>query len=81
MIAATRSACATFSIVCVVLIVALSTSPARRSPILAQQQAEGDWTAYGRDAGGERYSPLDDIRPGNVTSLEVAWTFRTGDAY
>ena len=79
--ASARSPFATFSIVCVVLIVALSTPPARRSPVLAQQLAQGDWTAYGRDAGGERYSPLDDIRPGNVTSLEVAWTFRTGDAY
>ncbi len=41
----------------------------------------GDWTAYGRDGGGERFSPLDAIHRGNVASLEVAWTFRTGDAY
>ena len=81
MMGGTRTLSATFSIVCLALIGALSTFPARRSPLLAQQLAEGDWTAYGRDAGGERYSPLDDIRPGNVTSLEVAWTFRTGDAY
>jgi quinoprotein glucose dehydrogenase len=72
---------ATFTIVCVALVVALLTSTARHSPVLAQPPADGDWTAYGRDAGGERYSPLDDIRPGNVASLEVAWTFRTGDAY
>ncbi|HEX2445051.1 MAG TPA: pyrroloquinoline quinone-dependent dehydrogenase [Vicinamibacterales bacterium] len=44
-------------------------------------QQHGDWVAYGRDAGGERYSPLDAINRGNVASLEVAWTFRTGDAY
>ena len=37
--------------------------------------------AYGRDPGGERFSPLRDIRRENVTSLEVVWTFRTGDAY
>lgn len=42
---------------------------------------EGDWLAYGRDAGGERFSPLDVIRRENVASLQVAWTFRTGDAY
>ena len=42
---------------------------------------EGDWPAYGRDAGGERFSPLDAIRRENVGSLQVAWTFRTGDAY
>jgi quinoprotein glucose dehydrogenase len=40
-----------------------------------------DWVAYGRDPGGERFSPLDGIRRENVGSLEVAWTFRTGDAY
>jgi quinoprotein glucose dehydrogenase len=43
--------------------------------------AQGDWEAYGRDAGGERFSPLDAINRSNVSSLEVAWTFRTGDAY
>jgi quinoprotein glucose dehydrogenase len=42
---------------------------------------DGDWPAYGRDAGGERFSPLDAIRRENVSSLQVAWTFRTGDAY
>jgi len=42
---------------------------------------DGDWPAYGRDAGGARFSPLRAIHRGNVASLEVAWTFRTGDAY
>ena len=42
---------------------------------------DGDWAAYGRDPGGERFSPLDSIRRENVASLQVAWTFRTGDAY
>ena len=46
-----------------------------------QQQGDGDWVAYGRDPGGERYSPLTSIHRGNVRSLEVAWTYRTGDAY
>ena len=40
---------------------------------------DGDWPAYGRDPGGERFSPLDGIRRENVGSLQVAWTFRTGD--
>ena len=31
--------------------------------------------------GGERFSPLDAINRANVASLQVAWTFRTGDAY
>jgi quinoprotein glucose dehydrogenase len=38
----------------------------------------GEWPAYGRDAGGMRYSPLADIDRGNVSRLAVAWTFRTG---
>jgi quinoprotein glucose dehydrogenase len=42
---------------------------------------DGDWPAYGRDPGGERFSPLDSIRRENVASLQVGWTFRTGDAY
>jgi quinoprotein glucose dehydrogenase len=42
---------------------------------------DGDWPAYGRDPGGERFSPLDAITSRNVASLRVAWTFRTGDAY
>lgn len=42
---------------------------------------DGDWSAYGRDPGGERFSPLDAVRRDNVASLQVAWTFRTGDSY
>jgi quinoprotein glucose dehydrogenase len=44
-------------------------------------QQNGEWLAYGRDPGGERYSPLEDVNRKNVASLQVAWTFRTGDAY
>ena len=48
---------------------------------MLQGQRDGDWPAYGRDAGGERFSPLEGIHRENVASLQVAWTFRTGDAY
>jgi len=41
--------------------------------------AGGEWRYYGRDAGGARYSPLDQIDRGNVAALERAWTYRTGD--
>jgi quinoprotein glucose dehydrogenase len=44
----------------------------------ATQPAE-DWHDYGRTQFGQRYSPLTQITPGNVKSLKVAWTFRTGD--
>lgn len=38
-----------------------------------------EWPAYGRDAGGSRYSPLTQITRANVRHLKVAWTYRTGD--
>src|SRR5262245_7723980 len=38
-----------------------------------------DWPAYGRDPGGMRYSPLDEINRQNVPQLKVAWVFHTGD--
>ncbi|HEY1494979.1 MAG TPA: pyrroloquinoline quinone-dependent dehydrogenase, partial [Candidatus Solibacter sp.] len=39
----------------------------------------GDWPMYGHDAGGTRYSPLDQINTKNVAKLERAWTFHTGE--
>jgi quinoprotein glucose dehydrogenase len=39
----------------------------------------GEWHAYGRTGYGQRYSPLDQITPANVASLQVAWQFHTGD--
>jgi quinoprotein glucose dehydrogenase len=39
----------------------------------------GDWHAYGRTGQAQRYSPLDQITPENVSQLDVAWTFHTGD--
>jgi len=40
--------------------------------------AAEDWPYYGGDAGGSRFSRLDQIKPANVKDLQVAWTFRTG---
>jgi len=39
----------------------------------------GDWPSYGNDPGGMRHSPLTQIDRKNVSKLEVAWTFHTGD--
>ena len=39
----------------------------------------GEWRAYGRTAQAQRYSPLDQITPANVSKLDVAWTYHTGD--
>jgi quinoprotein glucose dehydrogenase len=39
----------------------------------------GEWSSYGRDPGGSRYSQLAQINRENVKRLQVAWTYRTGD--
>ena len=41
--------------------------------------AADQWSAYGHDDSGQRFSPLTQINQGNVSKLEVAWTFHTGD--
>ena len=41
--------------------------------------AGSDWLHAGGDAGGSRYSPLDQINRHNVWRLEQAWTWRHGD--
>lgn len=45
----------------------------------AQSVATGEWTAYGHDGFGSRFSPLTQITRENVGRLEVAWTYRTGE--
>jgi len=42
-------------------------------------EAASDWRSYGRDPGGARYAPVDQINRENVDELKVAWTFRTGE--
>src|SRR5438045_669590 len=37
---------------------------------------QGDWTSYGRDPGGMRFSPLTQITPANVGKLKRAWTYQ-----
>ncbi len=49
------------------------------SAVIKAPLPDGDWPAYGRDAGGSRYSPLAGINRSNVKKLKVAWTYRTGD--
>lgn len=35
----------------------------------------GQWTAYGRDSSAQRFSPLNQINAGNVSTLGVAWSY------
>ena len=52
---------------------ALSFSP-------LQAAAGRNWEAYLGDKGASHYSTLAQITPANVAQLEVAWTWRAGDA-
>ncbi|WP_315820761.1 hypothetical protein [Paraflavitalea speifideaquila] len=38
-----------------------------------------EWPAYGNDAGGTRYSPLNQVNARNVANLQPAWTYQTGE--
>jgi quinoprotein glucose dehydrogenase len=46
----------------------------------ANSGKDGEWPAYGRDAGGTRYSPLRQISRDSVKDLKIAWTYQTGEA-
>jgi len=49
-------------------------------PFAAAQSPEAsDWGYYGGDIFGEHYSNLDQINRQNVSLLEIAWTYRTGE--
>ncbi|HCU13182.1 MAG TPA: pyrroloquinoline quinone-dependent dehydrogenase [Gemmatimonadetes bacterium] len=41
--------------------------------------AESEWPSYGRTPYGDRHSPVDQIDAGNVSKLEIAWRFHTGE--
>jgi quinoprotein glucose dehydrogenase len=45
-----------------------------------QGAADRDWAVYLGDAASSQYSSLNQINTGNVHRLEVAWTYRAGDA-
>ena len=41
--------------------------------------ADTNWSSYGGDPGGSKYSTLKQINRGNVARLKPAWTFTTGE--
>ena len=49
-------------------------------PSLVNAETQGGWSYFGADRGGSHYSALDQIDKLNVDELEVAWTYRTGEA-
>ncbi|MBJ7409699.1 MAG: membrane-bound PQQ-dependent dehydrogenase, glucose/quinate/shikimate family [Phenylobacterium sp.] len=56
-----------------------ATIPAQVTGAAPPAEATSDWRYYGRDPGGSRYAPVDQINRENVDDLKVAWTFRTGE--
>ena len=45
----------------------------------ANNPAQGDWAAYGRDQAATRYSPTHQITAKNVADLGKVWQYQTGD--
>jgi membrane-bound PQQ-dependent dehydrogenase (glucose/quinate/shikimate family) len=45
--------------------------------VLPDDGIPGEWAAFGRTSAGTRFSPLDQITLGTVSSLQPAWTFHT----
>ena len=60
-------------------VAALTASPASAQAGRAPSTVDGEWRAYGRDALGSRWSPLVEITRENVSQLEPAWTYHTGE--
>jgi hypothetical protein len=58
----------------VIVCVVLASATAR-----GQVSGDTEWPNYGNDPGGMRYSPLSQINRENVSKLQVAWIFHTGD--
>ena len=66
-------------IVGVLTVAASMASPASGQAGRAQSTPDGEWRAYGRDGLGSRWSPLAEITRENVSRLEPAWTYHTGE--
>lgn len=48
--------------------------------VAREARVDGEWRNQGRDPGHRQFSPLTQITRDNVHQLQVAWTYRTGDA-
>jgi len=66
------------AIVAVVLVAIAIGLPAEAAPP-GEAGGIAEWPSYGGDPGGSRYTPFDDIHAENLSDLEIAWTYRTGD--
>ncbi len=64
------------ALVTMIALVSASSPPAIAEGL---EVAAWDWAFYGGDAGGTRYSALEQINKSNVAQLKPAWELHTGD--
>jgi quinoprotein glucose dehydrogenase len=50
-----------------------------KKPAESNAAKVGEWSSYGGDHGGSRFSPLAQINRTNVQQLKIAWIYHTGD--
>ena len=53
--------------------------PTQQATQPAAQGQDSDWRYYGNNPAGQRFSPLAQITPANVSELKPAWRYDTGD--
>src|SRR5205807_584090 len=66
-------------LICIVMLGCAHFTPA--APSSEGHGPAAQWPNYGNDAGGSRYSPLNEINRANVSQLKVAWTYHTGEVW
>ncbi|MEM6162190.1 membrane-bound PQQ-dependent dehydrogenase, glucose/quinate/shikimate family [Erwinia sp. P6884] len=53
--------------------------PTATQPAAASDADNNEWRYYGRNAAGQRFSPLEQITPANVSQLKPVWRYDSGD--
>lgn len=60
------------------LCVGLAVYLAASRTFAQNESSDHDWPNHGKDLANTRFQDLDQINPGNVKHLQVAWVFHTG---
>ena len=68
-----------YSSVVLIFLLNLSCADVQEKDIMDSRNSYRSWEVYGGDLKGTHYSELDQISRNNVTQLEVAWQYHTGD--
>ncbi|BFM09574.1 membrane-bound PQQ-dependent dehydrogenase, glucose/quinate/shikimate family [Halioxenophilus aromaticivorans] len=80
--AASLACCGAACVFALITLVPRPLMTPKQPPAISVKQITGDtgdWRYWGKNAGGTRFSELTDITTHNVTQLEQAWQYRTGD--